>query len=235
MPPDPITIPKTFSAPGSHEPSIDDRVRDAVFLALMADDANRKYYSYDDDNPDAGVRISAGFAHTRNRTYDVPQQLVQCVTGSNQLELLVQHDAIKRVSIAITHFEKPTTGKIEVNVLAPQMTPETLMGRTEEILMRGTLHVEGQVTAQGVLIDPYSPLLDDGTYDPPTIVRLNELIPTIQRQQPLPIKRSLALDDLLKEFDELDPTKDIAVLYTVVATYEINVADRDNLRNGGSS
>lgn len=231
-------IPKTFSAPGSdYEPSIWDRVRDAVWLMMWSDAAHRKYYSFDDGEDPFGIRISAGYAHTRNKTYDVPQQLIQNAVESVAVDLLTQRDAVTRVTIAIVHFEKPTTSKIDVDVDAPTVTPESVMGRTVEILNRGTLVVEGRSSENGVLIDPHgSPLLEDGTYDPELVRRLNTAPPAIRFGTPTPIRRSTSLSDFLdKEWEELDPATDIAVLYSVMATYEIDVADRDDMRHGGTA
>jgi hypothetical protein len=241
-----MPTPRTFSQ-GSEtlEPSIEDALRDGIWIMLRADDGNRKTYSFDDDEPAAGIRIYSGVAHVdpSEGRIIIPQQIVTVAVASNRLAFETTGDASKRVTIAIAHLERPETGYLEVDVDAPAITPEARLARTEEILMRGTLFIEDMATNNGRVIDPYrSPIYDEdtaatpddvGLYIPEEVRYLNELLPEVVRAQPLPIRLRAARTQA--EALNIDPVTDLAVVYSLLATYTISIGDRENLRLGGFS
>lgn len=230
-------IPKTFSATSAEDtyaPSIEDTVRDAVWLMLYSDEVNRRAYSYDDDNPDAGVRIFAGLAHIdpSDGRIVVPQQIVSVATSQGQWSYEPNSSGVKRVAIAIGHLESPDTKWLTVDVDAPQFTPETRVAHTAEIIMRGTLYAEGRTSEAGRIVDPYlSPLNEDETYDLDQIRLLSNKAPEIKQVAPVPVRRRPA-----KNSDDLfiaDPVRDVAILYSLVVVYTVDVTNRENMRAGG--
>jgi hypothetical protein len=237
-----VAIPQTFSAPGdAYEPSVEDCLRDGVWLMLLADDLIRKSHSFDPENAVAGVRILAGAGNVEpgmNRL-TVPQIIVNVGIGSNRFELGTTGDAEKTITIVILMLEKPDTSYLRPDVDAPPLTAETKLARLEEVLMRGTLYRLDEdenliVDERGRVIDPYySPLEEDGTYTPASVVFLNTGPPSITRQRPFGVRRKPpdTEDDLFR----VDPQKDIAVAYGVFATYTVTLNDRKNLRRGGAN
>lgn len=229
-----MTIPVTFSAPGDgYEPSAEDCLRDGVWLMLYADNVNRKGYSFNEADASAGVRIVSGVAHTETNTGKlvVPQQIVTVAVPSNRFNFATGGAGEKSISIAIAHLERPETGYLDIDVDTPAMTPEQRLARTEEILMRGTLYAADITSAKGRVIDPYyTPKLGDGTYDPEQLLILNDRPPEITRMAPLPVRlRSPRNENEIF----IDPLKDIGVAYSLVATYIVDLASRENMRRGG--
>ena len=230
-----MTVPKTFSAPGDeYAPSIEDSLRDGVWLMLLADDLTRKTYSYDPANADAGVRIlaGAGDVEPESKALVVPQLIVNVGIANNRLELGTTGDGEKQITIIITLLEKVDRSYLRPDVSAPPVTAETKLARIEQTLMLGTLYRAGILTERGRVVDPYnSPLLPDGTYDPATVRILNTRPPAISRQRPFGVRRKPpdSEDDLFR----VDPQKDIAVAYGVFATYTVTLADREDMTTGG--
>ena len=227
-----MAVPVTFSPPGTaYEPSIEDALRDGVVLMLRADDITRKAMSFDDEDPDKGVRIFAGFAHTAKQDgrIVVPQIVVTTAVGSGRLTYTPSRGATKLVSLLVVLFEGPESDYIDVNATTPQITPEAKIGRIVEVLMMGTLFKSDQERRTGKVVDMYlSPLLEDGTYDQASIRYLNELLPAIEPRDPQPVSRRTR-----KGSGDEDSARDIAVLYSLKATYTVAIEDRENMRRGG--
>ena len=63
----------------------------------MADDANRKAYSYDDNDPTKGVRINAELEQTDDDgRLTIPQQVVVVGFGSAGVRLLAESEPSQR-------------------------------------------------------------------------------------------------------------------------------------------
>lgn len=208
---------------------------------LRADDANRKIYSYDDDDPSKGVRIVSRIAHTDNTNDQrivVPQQIVSVAIGRGDFKFLTAGAGEELVYIAITHLEAISTDYIDVDVEgtiakwaadAKLITPESKCSRTAEILMRGTLYQAGQATNNGRVVDPYnSPLLADGTYDPNNVKLIGTGPPKFSYLSPRiePLRRPPRNES---EFFALDPIRDLAVRYDVIAAYSVDIRDRGHM------
>lgn len=225
-------LPVTFSAPGdSYEPTVADCLRDGVYLMLYADNLNRKTYSYDDDDPSKGVRINSEVEQTdEDARLVVPQQIVAVAFGGTRFTLHTSSGGSLRITISIGFIEANDSASLDVDILSPPATVLAKMGRVEEILRKGTLHVAGMTTNNGRVVDPYnSPLNEDGTYDVSQIRELNRNLPEIQYAAPRAIRRIPPTE----EETWLDPVRDIGVLYALTATYEIDMSDRENMRIGG--
>ena len=196
----------------------------------MADNANRKAYSFDDDDPDKGVRISSEIEQTdEDGRLQVPQQVVVVGFGSVRGEPRVSLQSSRRVTINIGLFEANDSAALEVDLVAPSITVLAKLRRVEEILMRGTLYESGMETNRGVVVDPYrSELNEDGTYNTAAMVTMNVLLPDVVRAPPRAIARTKT-----GELDlPVDPVRDIAVLYGVSATYTVEIPDRDAITLG---
>lgn len=237
-----MAIPKTFSAPpdvtfptlGGFAPTVEDCVRAAVWLMLYSDDVNRNAYSYEDNNPAAGVRIRQGRADHDPATGAIilPQQLVLVAVASGTWRYSTSKAGTKRVTIGVMHMEAIDTSYVEVDVDAPSLTPEARLGRVEEILMRGTLYDEAEDSRDAKLIDPYySPRNEDGTYDMSGAVFLSTKAPDIRpsARRVFPNRHVRTENELLA----LDPRSDFAVTFGLFATYDIDIANRENMRRGG--
>ncbi len=241
-----MPIPKTLSAPsdltfahlGGFGPSIEDSLRYAVWLMLYADDVNRQAYSYDDDDATQGVRIRMDRADPDPETGGMvlPQQLVGVAIGSGTFAYKTGAGAEKRITIAVMHVEASDSGRLDTDVTLPQISPEMRLARITEILMRGTIYSEDQLLfpERHVVVDPYyTPRNLDGTYDAAQIETLTtrppEVRPTAKRTFPNPRKLPRSEADAW----QLDPVKDFAVAYGVLATYTIQATHRYDMRHGG--
>lgn len=199
---------------------------------LMADDANRSAYAYDPVNLAKGVRIFQGRAGTDPAGHVVvPQQIVGVAVANSTWAFHTSKQGERRVTIGVLHLEAPNTSYVDTDTDVPPITPETRLARTTEILMRGTIYRAGD-TSTAEVIDPYdSPLNDDGTYDIERIRILSNRPPDVRQtaKESFPLKPVAALNDYLT----LDLIRDFAVAYGVLATWTINIDDRDKQTRGG--
>jgi hypothetical protein len=232
-------IPKTFSAPADetypalngYVPSPEDSLRYAVWLMLMADDVNRRAYSYDPEDESKGVRISQGRPDYDAQTLaiDLPCQIVDVSATAVEWKYSTSHAGELELTAGIALIEKPSSAKVLGDATAPDLTVHMKLDRVRRILMRGTLWREDINTQNGKLIDPYrTPLLDDGSYDMDAAVWLSVKAPDIRpaRRQTFPNKRVRTDADLAA----LDPIRDFAVSYGWLAKYTVSVSDRDTMR-----
>lgn len=233
-----MPIPTTFSAPSDEtfpalngfEPSPEDSLRYAVWLMLMADDVNRRAYSYDPDDAAKGVRISQGRPDydTDTLALVLPCQIVQVAVSAGRWTYSTSKAGTLDITIGIAHIEAANTSKLPLDVAAPPITAETRLNRVRRILMRGTLHRESTATNAGKVIDPYrTPLAEDGTYAAP-LVWMNSDAPEVTpaRRVSFPNKRVRNDAELLA----MDPVRDFAVSYGWLARYTVSVSDRDVMR-----
>jgi hypothetical protein len=225
-------LPVTFSAPGdSYFPSVEDCLRDGVYLMLRADDVNRRAYSFDADDPAMGVRISSEVERVdNNHRLLLPQQIVAVGFNSIRFQLELTNTGTQRITINIGFYEASNSEFLDVDLETPPVTVLSKMARVKEILFRGTLYKLGMESNNGRVVDPYnSPLNEDGTYDETKIRELNRLLPEVVYAPP----RAIALRKPTSEEDWLDPVRDLGVLYSLSATYVIDMQDRENMTLGG--
>jgi hypothetical protein len=238
-----VPIPKTFSAPADetfpalngYAPTIEDSTRYAVWLMMYADDVNRKSYSFDDDDPAKGVRIRQNRADADPVTGQLvlPQQLIGVRFDASRFTYETGMSGEETVEIACMHLEAVDSSWLDTDVDNPPLTLEARCGRWREILMRGTIFEEAQLQKETyALVDPfYSPLDENGFYDTSQMVTLTTKPPAVR-----PTARSVFPARPVKseaELWKLDPVKDFAVAYGVLATFQIPVRDRRNMRRGG--
>lgn len=204
---------------------------------LRADNVNRREYAYDPGDESKGVRIYTNMEgrDENDQRIIVPQQVVVVAMPAIKWEFLTGNSGTVRCTIHVAHFEKPDTDYVQFDSLAPSITVLAKMNRTRQILMRGTLYDEDRVadhpSENGAVIDPYAtPLLPDGTYDPSGIVRISEKPPEITYGVPRAIPRKQREGD---DESKVDRVKDVALLYSVLATYEIDITNRDTMSAGG--
>jgi hypothetical protein len=199
---------------------------------LMADDANRSAYAYDPANLAKGVRIFQGRAGTDpNGHVVVPQQIVGVAVANSTWTFHTSKQGERRVTLGVLHLEANDTSYVSTDVAAPPITPETRLARTTEILMRGTIYRDADDSTAEV-IDPYdSPLNEDGEYDIETMRILSNRPPDVRQTS----KETFALRPVKKYEDylTLDLIRDFAVAYGVLATWTINIDDRDKQTRGG--
>lgn len=227
-----MPIPKTLSAPSDSTfpalkgfaPSIEDRVRYAVWLMMYSDDVLRREYSYDEADASKGVRIRQEVADYDNESGGLilPQMGVYTGVSAGAIDPKTSMRAENRVVIVVMHYEAPTTARLETDVTIPMLTYESKLARTRAVLMRGTIFEEDQNEEATYLVDAYaSPLLPDGGYDPAQIVTLTTqppaIRPTVKRSIPNRTVKSEA------EYWKLDPIRDYAVTYGLTATYSIEI------------
>lgn len=238
-------IPKTFSAPpdatwphlAGYAPTFEDALRYAVWLMFVADDVVRNDYSYVTNNAaDAPqlTRIVQQNAHGDPETgaLTLPQLVVGVAVPSLAWKFATGAAGQERVTIGLGHLEAVDTAWLETDVTKPPLTPETRMGRWREILMRGTLYAADREPHTSLVIDPYrTPRNEDGSYDMGQLKVLSNTAPdikaTTKRVFPNRVVKSEA------ELLALDPVRDYAVSYGLLATYTVDVRDRENLRAGG--
>jgi hypothetical protein len=215
-----VPIPKTFSPPGTEfVPSAEDALRTGVFLMFRADDLTRADYAYDADDESKGLRMGVGrFLATEgpkeSRRIVLPQLLIASAFGSTRWSYNTGRSGQRLVTVVASHLEARDTSDLEMDTAAPELTPEARFARFETILMYGTIIADDRESRAGRVVDPYlSPLLEDGTYDRAQIRYLNNLLPDITRR--------------------MDVVGDIAVAYSLIAVYTIDVADRESPINRG--
>lgn len=234
-----MTIPKTFSAPSDEtypalkgfRPSQEDALRYAVWLMMMADDVNRRAYSYVPDDPTRGVRITQGRPDHDPETLSItlPCQIIGVALQSGRFTYSTSRAGELEIVIACAHLEATNTSMLRPDVDAPSLTAETRLDRQRQILMRGTLYKEGMESDQSRVIDPYrTPLKEDGTYDLSAVKWLSVKAPDITptRKITFPNRRVKSDAELLA----LDPVKDFAVSFGWLAKYTVVVSDRDEMR-----
>lgn len=224
-----------------YAPSIADCVRAAVWLMLIADDVNRNAYAYEEvaamtSDMDTGlVRIKQGRADHDPATgaLILPQQLVLVAAASGTWKYSTSKAGTENVTIGIMHIEAADTSFVSNDVDAPSVTPESRLARVREILQRGTLYDGAATSRAAKIIDPYnSPLSEDGTYDLNEARFLCTMAPDIRygAKSVFPNRHTRTEAELLA----LDPRTDFAVAYGLFATYSIDVANRENMRHGGT-
>lgn len=233
-----MTLPTTFSAPGTaYRPSVHDCLRDGIYLMLLADDLNRKAFSYDDADPSKGVRIRAEVEQTDDDGRLVtPQQIIAVGFGSSRFTLDVSRGGTLKATVNIGILEANTSGGVSVDVGIPPVTVLAKLARVHAILMRGTLYAAGQPTNNSQVIDPYnSELNEDGTYDQSALRVLNTIAPEIVYAPPRSIlrKKPTTEEELLRALMAIDLARDSAVLYGLSATYTIDMTSREDLELGG--
>lgn len=209
---------------------------------LRADNVNRAEYSAepeDEDRDDERGNVHI-FSDVEGRTGDedqhriiVPQQLV--IVGSSTLTFQYELSNAGKMPIAviILFYEPPDTAFLEINPAEPRITVYAKMERVRQILMRGTLFVSGQTSADGAIVDPYeTPLIDEGDdegmYDPDEITYITNDPPTrIAYGAPRAIERK-DWRRVQQEAETSEPVRDLAVAYSLIATYELEIKDREN-------
>lgn len=216
-----MAFPVTFSPPGTvYVPSPEDALRTGVLMMFKADDLTRKTYAFDADNPAKGVRIYAGqeaatTGKKGERTLITPQLLITSNFGSTKWTYATANAGEKEITIIVSHIEALDTSYIDADPAAPEVTPETRVARFEKVLMYGTLVSDGQDSQAARVVDPYrSAVLENGTYDPAAIKYLNTLAPALARQ--------FAVGQF-------------AVAYSLIAVYTVDVSNRNNPTEAGTS
>lgn len=238
-----MPIPKTFSAPADETfpalkgfaPSYEDSSRYAVWLMMYADDVNRRDYSYDDDDVSKGVRILQNRPEmdpTTGQLSALPQQVIGVSFSATRVTPETGRGAEITVEIALAHIEAMDSAWLDSDVDNPPPTVEMRCGRWRQILERGTIFEEDQSEETYALIDPYyTPRNLDDTYDTSQLVYLTTKPPTVR-----PTARQVLTKKWVRteaELRALDPIRDFAVAYGVLATFQITVTDRGKWRSGG--
>lgn len=230
-----MPIPKTFSAPApaTYRPSVEDCLRDGVWLMMYSDDLHRAYYAYDKNNYAKGFSITSGHPHSGPDGFDVPQLVVQVSVEGGTVNPQTGSSSERLIDITVSHFEPLSEEMVKVNVAAFTRTAEALLSRTEVILAKGTIFAEGMETNRAHVIDPYySPLLEDGTYDPEGPPRtLNGIPPDVRRLVPRPLPRRLPRN--AADYDAILQARDIAIIYSLRARYTVDITNREDLTLGG--
>lgn len=222
-----MTVPVTFSPPlppgGVIAPAVEDALRDGVMLMYEADDLTRKEYSYDPANPAKGVRISAGpypiaEGPQGNRKLVLPQLLITADFRTSRWVYFTANGGEKRVNIMVTRIEAYDSDSLTLDLAEVEITANAHAAQLERVLQCGTLYQEDQETQHAKVVDPYrSPLLGSGLYDPDSVVFLNELAPELSRQINF----------------VSDGTKLIGVAYSLIASYTVQVKNREVMTEGG--
>lgn len=222
-----MPTPVTFSPPGTaYVPSAADALRYGVWLMMKADDVIRKDLSYDATNPAKGVRIFSGREiqtiedGAAGRKLVLPQLLVTSVFASNRFTYGTAKSGERKVVVALTYLEAPDSSYYGMDVDTFRATAEAKMARFELVLQHGTITKPGMVTNKAMIVDPYlSPLREDGTYDPDGIVYLNKLAP-----EPITYE---------SRFVEQNG-EPVAVAYSLIAPYSVNVSNRESTTARGN-
>jgi hypothetical protein len=212
-----VTLPVTFSAPGSYQPSFLDSLRFGVWLMMITDDVNRTGYDLNEGDDNSGLRIYQAIPHVNNGSIVLPQQVVQVNLRATRIKFKTGKAVEAHAVITVGHFEHPDESYLDPDVDATPVTPETRITRTASVLMRGTLFRSDHEndTRHGQVVDPYySPLNEDGTYDENSLIILNVEAPDLTY--------------------DMQTIPGIAVVYAVHAAYDVEIRDRDVMARGGN-
>lgn len=232
-------IPKTFSAPGDATfpalngfvPTPEDSLRYAVWLIAYSDDVLRRSYSYVPGDDAKGVRIFQNQPDYDPETLamTLPALLVDIVVSDSRFTYSTSNAGEMQIVIGAAHIEAATSATIRPDVEAPSLLATTRLGRLRQALMRGTLYKDGMVTNKGRVLDPYlTPKNEDGTFDMNGAVWLTTMPPDIVPARRVKFPNRRWKTDA--EFAALDPVRDFAVSFGLLAKYTVIVRDRDAMR-----
>lgn len=177
-------------------------------------------------------------------------------SGTKRIAVTAGHVFKYDTSFADPHM----TDEERLALVASHPTYNMVLARSEEIFMRGTLwqdawwayqasldvepfaSEDAPTTNRGIVIDPFnSPLFTDldapdasliGTYNPASPPRPLNDAPPIELQRVGDVVWRWPARKVPKQ-EEVEPTRDWAVLYGVKATYEVQIRDRENMSVGG--
>jgi len=232
-----VPIPKTFSAPADvafpalngYVPSKEDSLRYALWLMLVSDDVNRDAHSNVRGNPDAGVNITQvrpEYDATTLAIKRLPCQFVDVKLPAGRWSYSTSHAGELQIVMGIVLLEAANTSALTTDAAAPPLTMEAKLERVRRILMRGTLYKAGMTTGDGKVLDPYrTPLNEDGTYNMSAAKWISVQAPDLKPAASVRFANRRVRSE--SELLALDPVRDFAVSSGWLATYTVNVSDRD--------
>lgn len=203
-----------------------------------SDNVTRGAFSYDKEDASKGVRIfqQQAEADKTGTIKATPQLIVSSAIGQVTWAPAASRAGERQATIVSTVLLAPNTAFLPADITEflamPNKTAETYLTHLESVLNRGTLWSETD-HSQYLVIDPFnSPLNEDGTYDMDQRRDLTSMTPTIRRAAAIGIPRKQGTS--VEEAYKLNPVTELAVGYSTLATYLIDITDSGKMHLGGN-